>query len=98
MSATDATDDRAQRAMPPSAQDRTERSQARSERWRLLRRRPGFIVGVLVLAFWVVCADRRRARSRRTAPLQTGLPAEPAAEPATTRSAPTRSAATCSRG
>jgi peptide/nickel transport system permease protein len=35
---------------------RAERRQARRERWKLLLRRPGFIVGVVVLLFWVVCA------------------------------------------
>ena len=35
---------------------RMERRQARKERWRLLRRRPGFIVGVFILAVWVICA------------------------------------------
>jgi peptide/nickel transport system permease protein len=35
---------------------RAERRQARRERWKLLLRRPGFIVGVLILLVWVVCA------------------------------------------
>lgn len=35
---------------------RAERRQARKERWRLLRRRPGFIIGCLILLFWLVCA------------------------------------------
>jgi peptide/nickel transport system permease protein len=35
---------------------RAERRQARKEQWRLLRRRPGFIVGCLILLFWIVCA------------------------------------------
>lgn len=35
---------------------RQERRQARRERWRLLRRRPGFIVGAFILLFWIVCA------------------------------------------
>ncbi len=35
---------------------RAERRQARRERWRLLLRRPGFIVGVVILLFWIVCA------------------------------------------
>jgi len=43
-------------ARAPDAQDRSERGQARKERWRLLRRRPGFVFGVVVLAFWVFCA------------------------------------------
>jgi peptide/nickel transport system permease protein len=35
---------------------RVERRQARKERRRLLLRRPGFIVGVLILLVWIVCA------------------------------------------
>ncbi len=35
---------------------RAERRQAARERRRLLLRRPGFIVGVIILAFWIVCA------------------------------------------
>ena len=35
---------------------RQERRQARRERWRLLRRRPGFIVGAFILIVWIVCA------------------------------------------
>jgi peptide/nickel transport system permease protein len=35
---------------------RAERKQARREQWRLLRRRPAFIVGSLILLFWLVCA------------------------------------------
>jgi peptide/nickel transport system permease protein len=35
---------------------RSERRQALRERRRLLFRRPGFIVGVVVLLFWIVCA------------------------------------------
>jgi peptide/nickel transport system permease protein len=35
---------------------RAERRQARKERLQLLIRRPGFIVGVLILAVWLVCA------------------------------------------
>lgn len=33
-----------------------ERSQARLENWRRLRRRPGFIIGCLISLFWIVCA------------------------------------------
>ncbi len=33
-----------------------ERKQARRENWRLLRRKPGFIVGGVVVGFWVGCA------------------------------------------
>lgn len=35
---------------------RAERRQARRERWRLLRRRPGFVAGVVILGIWLVCA------------------------------------------
>ncbi|HEY5875485.1 MAG TPA: ABC transporter permease [Ilumatobacteraceae bacterium] len=35
---------------------RMERRQARKERWRLLRRRPGFIVGAFIFTMWVICA------------------------------------------
>ena len=33
-----------------------ERKQARRENWQLLRRRPGFIIGTIVVGFWVACA------------------------------------------
>jgi peptide/nickel transport system permease protein len=36
---------------PPS-----ERKQARRENWRLIRRRPAFIVGCIIVFVWVVCA------------------------------------------
>ena len=32
------------------------RQNARRENWRLLRRKPGFIIGTLIVSFWVVCA------------------------------------------
>lgn len=35
---------------------RAERRQARKERRRLLLKRPGFVIGFLILAFWIVCA------------------------------------------
>ena len=35
---------------------RAEKRQARKERLRLLIRRPGFVVGTLILLFWIVCA------------------------------------------
>ncbi len=35
---------------------RTERQQARRERLRLLLRRPSFLIGSVILLFWVVCA------------------------------------------
>lgn len=38
-----------------SAADR-ERKQARRENWHLLRRRPSFIIGSVISAFWVFCA------------------------------------------
>lgn len=34
----------------------SERKQARRENWRLIRRRPAFIVGVFIVLVWVVCA------------------------------------------
>ena len=33
-----------------------ERKQARRENWRLLLRRPGFIIGNVIAGFWVFCA------------------------------------------
>ena len=33
-----------------------ERRQARRENWRLLRRRPGFVIGSIISLFWIVCA------------------------------------------
>src|SRR5262245_37372428 len=40
----------------PPIDMRVERRQARRERRKLLLRRPGFIVGMLILLVWVVCA------------------------------------------
>lgn len=34
----------------------SERRQARRESWRLLRRKPSFLVGVFIVAVWVICA------------------------------------------
>jgi peptide/nickel transport system permease protein len=34
----------------------SERKQARREKWRLLRRRPSFVIGCIILLFWVFCA------------------------------------------
>ena len=34
----------------------SERRQARRENWRLLRRRPSFVIGVLIVLIWVACA------------------------------------------
>jgi peptide/nickel transport system permease protein len=34
----------------------SERKQARRENWRLIRRRPAFVVGVLIVLVWLVCA------------------------------------------
>lgn len=33
-----------------------ERKQARTETWHLLRKRPGFIIGSVIVLFWVICA------------------------------------------
>ena len=41
-------------AQPPTLV--SERKNARRENWRLLRRKPGFIIGILIVAMWVVCA------------------------------------------
>jgi peptide/nickel transport system permease protein len=34
----------------------SERKKARQEKWRLLRRRPTFIIGSIILLFWTICA------------------------------------------
>ena len=34
----------------------SERKQARTENWRLIRRRPSFIIGSIVVLFWTACA------------------------------------------
>ena len=34
----------------------SERKAVRRENWRLIRRRPTFIIGVIILTFWVLCA------------------------------------------
>ncbi|HEY0521094.1 MAG TPA: ABC transporter permease subunit, partial [Ilumatobacteraceae bacterium] len=34
----------------------SERQQARRENWRLIRRRPAFIIGVFIVLVWTVCA------------------------------------------
>lgn len=39
-------------AIPASS----ERKQARKENWRLIRRRPSFIIGVAIVLIWLVCA------------------------------------------
>jgi peptide/nickel transport system permease protein len=43
-------------ATPTSTTSRSERAQARRESLRLLFRRPGFVIGIGLLTFWVVCA------------------------------------------
>jgi len=56
---TAAQEDLAMAEVPPGAaaiDTRAERRQARRERLQLLIRRPSFIIGVLILAVWVVCA------------------------------------------
>lgn len=37
-------------------QSKSERRQARSETWRLLRKKPGFVIGWIVMLFWIACA------------------------------------------
>ncbi len=51
-------------ARPPESQRSVRAQQARSERWRLLRRRPAFIIGSLVLAVLVVSAPSVGERDR----------------------------------
>jgi len=41
---------------PAAAAPASERAQARRETLKLLLRRPGFVLGVLIITFWVVCA------------------------------------------
>jgi peptide/nickel transport system permease protein len=41
---------------PTEAPIVSERKQARRENWRLVRRRPAFIIGMIILGFWVICA------------------------------------------
>lgn len=43
-------------AVVPTVTGESERKQARRENWRLIRRRPSFIIGNFILWFWVVCA------------------------------------------
>src|SRR6187200_1281850 len=43
-------------AAPAAASAASERSQARRETLKLLLRRPGFVLGVLIITFWVICA------------------------------------------
>jgi hypothetical protein len=55
----------------PPPKFESERKQARRENFRLLIRRPSFIIGFLILVFWVVCAPVREiVRAARPA----GLP------------------------
>ena len=44
-------------AIPPAAVEPvSERRQARRENWRLIRRRPAFVIGVAIVLVWIVCA------------------------------------------
>lgn len=43
-------------AAPASGAPASERAQARRESLKLLLRRPGFVVGVVMLTFWLICA------------------------------------------
>ncbi|MCE9621298.1 MAG: ABC transporter permease [Actinomycetia bacterium] len=43
-------------ATQPTTSGLSERKQARRENWRLIVRRPAFIVGVAIVLFWVICA------------------------------------------
>lgn len=40
----------------PTVPDQSQRKLARRENWRLIRRRPSFIIGVIIVAVWVICA------------------------------------------
>ncbi len=40
----------------PQPANVSERRQARRENWRLIRARPGFIIGCMIATFWVLCA------------------------------------------
>ena len=40
----------------PARPGLSERKQARKETWRLIRRRPAFIVGMLIVFIWTACA------------------------------------------
>jgi len=40
----------------PTVPVRSDRQQARRENWRLIRRRPAFIIGSLIVSIWVICA------------------------------------------
>jgi len=42
--------------VPGQMPDVSERKQARRENWRLIRRRPAFLIGMAILLVWVVCA------------------------------------------
>ena len=39
-----------------SSAGQSQRKLARKENWRLIRRRPSFIIGVLIVSIWVICA------------------------------------------
>jgi peptide/nickel transport system permease protein len=87
-------------AIPPSAVGSpapiSERRQARRENWRLLRRRPSFVIGVAIVFVWALCA----LLPDLIAPydplnFRADLNSRPRGR---TRSAPTRVAATCSPG
>ncbi len=41
---------------PPASITVSERKQARRENWKLIARRPGFVIGSVILFVWIVCA------------------------------------------
>lgn len=47
--------DMPQQMVPSGAVQPSERQQARRENWRLIRRRPAFIVGVFIVLVWLIC-------------------------------------------
>ena len=54
--ATPSTDPDAAVVIASGIQQASERKVARRENWRLIRRRPAFIIGVFIVLVWVVCA------------------------------------------
>ena len=66
--------------------------------WRLLLRRPTFLVGAAVIVFWIVCAIFGHAIAPYNPLAQQLLSARTPRRPGRTGSAPTRSAGTCCPG
>jgi peptide/nickel transport system permease protein len=43
-------------SVAPAVASNADRKQARRENWRLIRRRPSFVIGVAIIVVWVACA------------------------------------------